>query len=210
MLGADAGSVIDLRAYDLSLTIPFREIEEELVEKGVVSVVLPPQIPVDDIVLWAKLKGYLIETRPGVNSVEVILRVSSGAEVDSNLRRLDAISKKLRDPLFRVDLVLASRKSGQYVIRASTIHDIISYVDEKLGPGCKHLVLKGEETALEAEVLACLDGIIGIIASIGGKAYAGHEALNAVSAAMEGGSSLSVRVTIIDEDLVDRVRVLRR
>lgn len=127
------------------------------------------------------------------------VRVEAGSD-------LDKVSQRMEDPLFRVDLLLASLSTRQGELRGPTsVEALAKLAAETAGPGqCAH-VEASHESGARIELLVCQGRVEGLVAEAGDAKARGGEALNLASRVLESGR-VTYRVRVVPREFVEKLR----
>jgi len=214
--------------------LPYARIERALREKGSAKVILSGEGEATDLQVWAALRGYRVarSLRTAVG-IEVVLeapreqappaapraastpaggqaagqaggpqRVEARATGD----RLEEVSARMEDPLFRVDLLLASTPGrGGEASAPTSVEAIAKIASEQAGSGkCAH-VEATHSSGARFEMLACEGRVEGIVAETGGGKLRGSRALEELSGLLREGR-VSYQVRIVDRGFVEKLK----
>ncbi len=141
----------------------------------------------------------------------VAAQASSGGErrveAPATAGSLDAVSARMSDPLFRVDLLLAGTSSRAGELKAPTTLDaLLRVASEASGRGCAHLEASHSRGG-KLELLACggrLEGII--LYTPDGSRLEGSKAVREAPKLLEREGSLEYRVTVVGSEFVEKLK----
>lgn len=143
------------------------------------------------------------KTAPSAASARPTPRGLAGIEARSDL---DKVSQRMEDPLFRVDLLLASLSTRQGELRGPTsVEALARLATEAAGSGqCAH-VEASHESGARIELLVCQGRVEGILAESSEAKARGSEALNLASRLLESGR-VTYRVRVVPREFVEKLR----
>ena len=209
---------LDLRGRSPDWLIPYKSIDLELQRRGRVRVIVPREGMANDIQLWAELKGYRI-TKKFIHraGIEIELEIPKEATADSkelpkeilHERRLQSISAKISDPIFRVDIILASRDTYRITAKIASHEELINRIVSVTGRRSMYVEVEYTSQKIRFELLLRRGEVVGAVLSIDDTVYLGGDALKKFDELVASRDvELSVRATIIDEELIERLEAV--
>jgi hypothetical protein len=214
--------------------IPFSKIERVLREKGAVKVILAGEGEATDVEVWARVRGYRVaRSLRTAAGIEVVLEAprakpqeaappgeareraaprpgaapaAAGGAGRRGEEAVERVSERMVDPLFRVDLLLASVSTRQGELKAPTSVEAIARIaSEAAGSGqCAHVEAQHDSGA-SLEVLVCEGRVEGIVLEAGGEKLRGSKALERAGGLLEKGK-LTYRIRVVPRDFVERLK----
>lgn len=210
--------ILDLRGRSPDWLIPYKSIDLELQRKGRVRVIVPREGMANDIQLWAELKGYRI-TRKFIHHAGIEIELEVPRETAAESREspkeilqesmLQSISAKIMDPIFRVDIILASRDTYRMSVRAVSYEELINRIVSVVGQKSMYVEVESAKQKIRFELLLRRGEVMGAVLSIDTTVYLGRDALRKFDELVASREvELSVRATVIDEELIERLEVV--
>ncbi|MEB2836988.1 MAG: hypothetical protein GSR80_001479 [Desulfurococcales archaeon] len=120
---------------------------------------------------------------------------------------LDVVSERMADPLFRVDLLLASTstKAGE-TKTPTTLEALARLASEASSSGCAYMEAT-HSSGVRLELLACRGSLEGVILyGANEERVVGSKALEEASKALSGDGRLEYRVMSVDKSFVDKLK----
>ena len=221
---------LDLTRYRWIL--PYKTIARRLAEKGAVTVTVSSEGEAFDLQVWARYRGFrVVKVTKYTGGIEVDLEAPKAVEAKpsqapaaqaklaparqarpaaAGVRLSPAIEKaspKLVEPLFKADLLLASKGARRFRLDLpAKLEKLVSEASKAADGGCAVVSVTGVEGVNAAEMIVCGSTVHAAYVETVSGMVLGQKAVDALEEALSKSSGqAAVTVILVDKDFVEKV-----